>query len=142
MAYLTEGDLTSHIYQEVIEEITRNDSNVATEAIEAAIDEAKSYLNRFDTTLLFAENPTPNDKNLKMKVKDMACWHLVKLANPNINFEVFKEAYDDAIKWFVLITKGQLDPEGWPEKADDEETEWPEGGTVYWTSNEQRDQHL
>lgn len=143
MPYLVEADLKTHLRDEVVDEIIAADGTIVTKAIDAAIAEAKSYLNRFDTAQLFhATTPVPTDENLKSKVKDMVCWHLIKLANPNVNFEVFRTAYEDALRWFEFIMKGQIDPADWPAKPDDVLTEWPEGSTVYATSNDKRTQHF
>jgi hypothetical protein len=138
MAYLTKDDLASHLYGENIDAITRQNDALVTEAIDAAVAEAKSYLSKYDLTKLFADAPIPDDVNLKRKVKDIACWNLLVLANANANLELFKMAKDDAIKWLVNIQKGQADPEGWPYPDDDPDTAVNEGGTISWSSNTQR----
>jgi hypothetical protein len=184
MAYLTQSDLTTHIYAEVITDIIRNylltystlsafpasgvkgrkykatDTSktyiwngvayeeitvfdIVAEAINAAIAEAKSYLSRFDRTKLFDDTDPDfvNDINLKSKVKDIACWQLIKLANPNIDVAMFRVAYEDARSWFRDIQKGNADPEGWPYPADDADTCYKEDNTVQWHSECKRDNH-
>lgn len=116
MAYLSEADLTTHIYSEIITEITRADATLAPKAISAAIAEAGSYLSKYDLTKLFADSFA--DENLKNKVKDIACWMLVKLSNPNIDLSLFRTAYEDAIKYFDKVIVGKIDPDGWPYKPD------------------------
>ncbi len=127
---------------EIVDKITRDDDTIADTAIAAAIAEAKSYLAKYDTADLFGDTPTVADANLKMKVKDMACWHLVKLANPNVNFELFRTAYEDAIEWLKEIRSGEGgDPEGWPYKEDDADTDRTEGQGFYSSSNTKRSNH-
>jgi phage gp36-like protein len=138
MAYLQKDDLATHLYGENIDEITRNSDLLVTIAINAAISEAKSYLNKYNLDLLFGDPPTPADENLRNKVKDLACWHLVSLANPNINYEVFRDRYEKSLRWFEFVMKGQMDPQGWPYKEDDADTPYNEGGSISWTSETKR----
>jgi hypothetical protein len=182
MAYLTQSDLVTHIYPEVITDIIRNylltystlsafpasgikgrkykatdtslyyvwngvayeeitNVDVCQIAIDAAIAEAKSYLSRFDRTKLF-DDGDPDfvvDANLKNKVKDIACWQLIKLANPNIDVAMFRVAYEDARSWFRDIQKGNADPEGWPYVTEDDDTCYKENNTVQWHSECRRE---
>lgn len=186
MPYLTQQDLTTHIYPEIITEIIRDykteyanvaafpligitgrqyislaDSKVyrwngdsyyettpfdlVTKAINAAVAEVKSYLTKYDLFKLFGDDITPavvDDEHLRNIVKDVACWYLVRLANPNIDLALFRTIYEDAIKWLQLVQKGQADPAGWPYPEDDPNTEEDESaGTVRWSSNQKRGQH-
>lgn len=138
MAYLVKADLASHLYGANIDEITRNNDSLVTLAINTAVAESKSYLSKYDLSLLFADTPTPADENLKSKVKDIACWHLVTLANPNINIDMMRLRYEDAVKWFINIMKGQCDPADWPYPADDADTDVNEGGPITFFCNTQR----
>lgn len=143
MALLTKADLYTHMYKEVIEEIVRStsdsDSKVA-EAISTAEEEAQAYLNRYDIATMFTE--TFESKLLRNKVKDMACWHLVVLANPNINLELFRTIYEDAIKFFEKVMKGLVDPQGWPLRTDNTDSPQDDAGNVYWTSQPKRQNHF
>ena len=143
MAYLVKADLYTHIDEEIIDQLTRNDDGKVTTAIAVALDEAKSYLGRFDIASLFNDTtPTPDDANLKDKTKDLVCWHLLKLSNANSDLELFKEAYDDAIKWLLNVAKGLVSPDGWPLKTDDENTNMAEGALVGSSSNTKRVNHF
>lgn len=138
---LKKTDLYSHLYQEVIEEIVRStaaDNDVLQKAIIAAEAEAKAYLNRFDKAAMFV--PENEDELLRGKVKDMAMWHLCKLANPNVNLELAKTLYDDALKFFKMVMKGEVDPDGWQLK-DDAGTGLDESGHIEWSSNTKRRNH-
>jgi hypothetical protein len=141
MAFLTKADLASHIYADIIDEIIRGNDALADKAINAAVSEAKSYLRKYDLTVIF--DPSFEDENLKDKVKDLACWKLVKLANPNIDMNLFKTLYDDAISWLRDIMKGQADPDGWPYKSDNPDTPVSEqDNDVTYSSNKKRWQHF
>lgn len=143
MAYLIISDLTTHLRTEIIDKITRETDSIANTAISAAIAEAKSYLGKYNLDALFDDGHASfvNDPNLKMKVKDLACWHLVKLANPNVNVSMFRTAYEDAISWLESIMKNQADPAGWVYKTDDEDTDRVEGQGFFSTSNAARTNH-
>lgn len=143
MPFLVKADFNTHIYEEIIDEITRTDDTIITKGIDAAIGEAKTYLSRYDRTALFT--PTVSDaliEHLRSVVKDIAAWHMVKLANPNIDLKLFRTNYEDAIKWLEKVQKGQADPEGWPYKTDDPATPGNENSGVQWSSNQKRNQHF
>jgi hypothetical protein len=145
MPYLTKDDLTSHIYADLITEIVRGNDDIVDKAIKTAIAEVKAYLNKYDLEKLFSDQV--DDENLKDKVKDVACWKLLKLANPNINIDFFKILYDDAIKFFTSIMKGQCEPDGWPYKVQPQDqvngtlSTDVNGTSISWSSNSKRHQH-
>lgn len=117
--------------------------DMVTKSIDAGIAEAKSYLGKYDLDALFddADANFVDDAILAMKVKDLVCWHLVKLANPNVSLALFRTAYEDAIAWFKDIMKGQMDPDGWPYKTDDEDTGRTEGQGFFYNANTKRTNH-
>lgn len=142
MALLTKDDLGTNMYPEVVDEITRtNDADVST-AISRAEMEARSFLNRYDLATMWAAPWSTTEQGLYLKglVVDIATWFLVKKANPNINIEVARTAYVDAIKTFTEIQKGIRDPE-WPLKPNDPDTLNDEGGHIFWDSNAKRRNH-
>ena len=138
MSLIQISDLSTHIYPEITDVITRSDTSIVTNAINNAESEAKSYLNRFDIVAMFS--PTYTDQWLKSLVKDIACWHLIKLANPNINMELFRASYEDAISYFKNVMKGNFDPL-WPLRVDDPETPFDESGHISSSSNIKRSNH-
>ena len=138
MPLLTAADLQTHIYPEITDVITRSNTSIVTIAINNAESEAKSYLNRFDIVTMF--NTTYTDQWLKSLVKDIACWHIIKLANPNINMELFRASYEDAISYFKNVMKGNVDPL-WPLRIDDPETPFDESGHISSSSNIKRSNH-
>ena len=144
MPIITPTDLSTHIYAEVINEITRADSTLVTKAIDTAIQETKMYLSRYDLVQLFGTDtvaPTITDEHLKSLVKDITCWHLIRLANVNVHYDVFKNAYRDAIKTLKAIMKGSASPDGWPYKDTTDEN-LPEGSAISWQSERKRENYF
>lgn len=139
------SELSTHLYPEIIAQITRDDESIVTRAILAAQSEVASYLHRFDAEGMLATESTATGQgleHLKSLVKDVSCWQLLKLANPNINLELFRSMYEDAIKFLDKVMKGQATPIGWPLKVDNDETDQDEGiGVVEWDSNTKRSNH-
>jgi hypothetical protein len=138
------GDLQTHLYSEISEEIVRGNEDLITTAISVGISEAKSYLGKYDLVQLFGTvdvDPTLTDDNLKNKVKDIAAWQLVKLANPNIDLKLFRTAYEDAIRWLERIQAGKQDPDGWPYKPVDPVTGVDLYSSVKASSNYKRSNH-
>lgn len=143
MAYLIQADFKTHIYAEIITEITRSDNTICPIAINEAISTAKGYLSRFNKTKLFDDAATGfvNDPQLLAAVKDIAVWRMIRLANPNLSIEMARTNYEDAINWLKDVQKGIADPDGWPYKDDDTDTDFPEGNAVSYTSNTKRSNH-
>lgn len=140
MPYLTKDDITTHLYPEVRDEITRGNDALITNAINSGTSMAKSYLNRYDILAMFGDAntaPTYQDDMLDNLVKDIVCWQLIRLANPNINLELFRSSYEDAIKFFERVQQGKVDPV-WPLRPDDPNTLPDEAGLVQYISNTKR----
>jgi hypothetical protein len=148
MPFLVRADLTTHLNDEIITEITRADDTKVTKAIAAAVGEAKSYLSRFDLLKIFGnastdpEVPEEQLETAKDFIKQIAVWKLIKICNASINLELAKTSYDEAITWFTKIQKGGADPEGWPYKADDPATLNDENSFVQFTTNQKRNNHF
>ena len=127
--------LSSHIYPEILAEITRDDNGaLATTAISTAIQEVKAYLSKYDLVQLFGD-PVANtaatftDGYLTHLVKCVACWQLIILGNPNLHYEHFRTLYDDAISQLKSIQKGTMQPPSWPYMNTVGET-FPQGDAV------------
>ena len=143
MPIITPSDLATNIYPEIITEITRTDNTITTRAIDTAIQEAKMYLARFDLVQLFGAGITPpavRDEYLKSLVKDLACWHLLRLSHVGIDYAAYRTAYEDAIGSLKNIMTGQAQPQGWP-YADTTGEETPEGDSISWSSNPKRNNY-
>jgi len=140
MPIITSADLSTNIYSEIITEITRTDSTITDRAVNAAILEAKMYLSRFDLVQLFGTDtaaPSVADEYLKTLVKDLACWHLIRLSNTNVDYATYRTAYQDAITALKNIQSGGAQPQGWPYQDTHAETA-PPGDAISWHSNPKR----
>jgi hypothetical protein len=143
MPLITSADLATNIYPEIITEITRSDGTVTDRAIAAAIQEAKMYLGRYDLVQLFGTDtvaPSISDEYLKCLVKDLACWHLLRLSNAGIDYTAFRTAYLDAVAALKNIMAGQASPEGWP-YVDTTSESAPPGDSISWSSNPKRNNY-
>ena len=143
--YLVKEDLYSHIYPEIVDTISRENDNIITKALIAGVTETKAYLSKFDLLALFGDDTTPptiTDDFLKLICSQVAAWNLCKLSNPNINLELLRTNYLDAIKTLEKIQKGTMDPE-WPRKGDNTiTTGFNEGQTINWKSNPKKTHHF
>jgi hypothetical protein len=143
MPIITQADLATNIYAEIITEITRADITITDRAINAAIQEAKMYLGRYDLVQLFGTDitsPVIQDEYLKSLVKDLACWHLLRLSNAGIDFTAYRTAYQDAINALKTIMAGQAQPQGWP-YIDTTSESAPQGDSISWNSNPKRNNY-
>lgn len=140
MPIITSADLSTNIYAEIVTEITRSDTTIADRAVNAAILEAKMYLGRFDLVQLFGTDttsPAVQDEYLKTLVKDLACWHLMRLANTGVDYGVYRTSYQDALAALKNIQAGLVQPQGWP-YADTRTETAPPGDAISWHSNPKR----
>jgi len=139
--FLTQGELKSHIYDEVANEITRNDDSIIIEAIDTAIDEMKGYLTKYDTVACM-DNVLPAARNKKLLsiCKQVSTWHLIQLCNTNINYDKHLELYELAIKWLADVQKGNIVP-SLPLPAVNPAS--PQANqSVKWNSNPKRKHHI
>ncbi len=144
MPIITVAELETKLYAEVITEITRGDIAIAEIAIATAEQECKMYLSRYNLTQLFGTPATPpvvQDEYLKSIVKDVACWHLVRLNNTGVEHSTSRVAYTDAVEVLKSIKTGALQPDGWPYKEAETNTSLPESNAINWNSNPKRSNH-
>ncbi len=111
---VTPLDFNTHLYDELIEAIDRNDEDILNDAIASAEGQAMGYLSRYDTDALFSAVDGDRDPTLLMYLKDMAVWHFIALANPNTDVAMRKTRFDDAIGWLKDIQSGKIVQKKWP----------------------------
>lgn len=125
--FLTVSELNTHLYGEIITEITRftpgsgqtaNDNDIAKKAIKTGEAEVKSYLSAYDIETLFSAGGDDRDEHLLSIVKDVATWRLICLANPNVEMSLREKLYDDAISFLTKVQSGKAVP-AWPYKPSD-----------------------
>jgi phage gp36-like protein len=139
MAFLEKSDLESHLYEESIDVITREDDDLVTAAIDAAIGEAKGYLGAYDTDSIFDEAGSDRNALLLVFCKDIAIWHLVVLCNAGADMALRQDRYERAIAWLKGVQKGDIAAD--LPKAEDEDGE-ETGAIIRYGSNDQRTNHF
>lgn len=143
MPVITITDLHTHLYPEVIAEICRGNDDIASQAIETATREAALYLGRYNLPALLGNEtglPDFTDALLQQMIKDIACWHLLRLSNTQAEQALFRQAYLDTLKKLDAIRCGLLEPAGWP-YATQNDTAVPPGDAIAYSSNNKRENH-
>lgn len=137
--FLEIEELKTHVRSESMASIIRSDETIGQAAIDGAMVEAKGYLTRFNTAIIFGAVTDERNQLLLIFVKDIAVWHLVNLCNPNIDLKLRKERYDRAIKWLEGVQKGMIVPD-LPLAVDDDGN--TSGDIIRYGSNQKRKQHF
>lgn len=140
MAFLTPEELYTHLYEEVIDEITRNDDAKAATAIDAAAEEARGYLTMYDTEAIFAATGNNRNPILLLYIKDIAVWHFINLANPNVEMQLRQDRYEKAVKWLEKVQAGKTNPLLPLPAAPQDGT--PLENFLKWGSNKKRNNHF
>lgn len=135
------------LYPEIIETITRDSEEAAQLQILAAESLCKTYLSRYDLTAAFGDDETPPSVDsplLKKLVKIIASYYLVRMANPNIDLELFRSDYEDAIELLKDIRDGKNSIAELPYPSDDPATPEDESNQtgISWDSNPKRKNHF
>lgn len=139
MAFLTPTELDTHLYGEVRTEIHRGQESILQAAIDAAIEEVKSYLSAYDTVAAFAATGSNRNALLLLYTKDIAVWHYIQLANPNVEMELRQLRYENAIAWLSKVQKGQATPSlPYPTPPVDTNGDGHSDGYIKWGSNLKR----
>jgi len=129
--FISKEELGSVIYGYQLDQITEGDESIALEAINAAIEEVKSYLTgnnkkewfdgriQYDVEAIF--NATGQDRNsiILAQIKTISKWHIVELSNSDIIYETAKERYDRAINYLNKLAKGEITLSSLPVKTEE-----------------------
>jgi len=110
MAFLTPAELNTHLYGEVVDEITRDQVEIAQSAVDAAIEEAMGYLSGYDRPAILAQTGANRNPVLLLYMKDIAVWHFINLANPAVEMELRLQRYEKAIAWLKSVQAGKAVP--------------------------------
>ena len=111
LMFLTPEELKSHMYAHIVEEITEGDEQIVLQAIEAAVEEVRSYLRpRYDTDRIFAAEGSERNALVLENTKIVTVWNLIKLSNVETIYEIWKERYDRVIKYLEGVAAGTRTP--------------------------------
>lgn len=139
--FLTVVELSTHIYGELVDAISREDDDIPQRAINGALHEVKGYLGDFDTTTIFGETGDNRNPLLLIYIKDIAVWHFIVLANPNIEIALREKRYDNAIAWLKGVQSRKITPE-LPLKPTDNPTGENGVSRIIHGSNPKRSNHF
>lgn len=109
--FVENSEIKTHLYGEKVSTITREEGDILTSAIRAAIAEVEGYLSAYDTKEIFESTGDNRNPILLLYVKDIAVWHFIQLANPNIDLQLRLERYEKAISWLDKVMRGQVMPD-------------------------------
>lgn len=109
MAFLTTSDLYLSILQDELDEITRGDTAIVTQAMLAAETEMRQWLyDTFDVDTVFAQTSTSRHALLVQYGSDIAIYFIVARGMAGQDFEDRKSRYDRAINWLKSAAKTDL----------------------------------
>lgn len=109
--FLSPEEVKTHLYNGVVDEISRADVTILQSAIDAAIEEARGYLTAYDVAAIFAATGDNRNPILLLYVKDITVWHYIQLANPAVDMQLRLDRYEKAIKWFEKVQSGKTNPD-------------------------------
>lgn len=109
--FLTVEELSTHIYGELVDAISRDDDDIPQRAIDGAIFEVKGYLGDFDRDAIFTATDDDRHPLILIYTKDIAVWHFIVLANPNIEMSLREKRYDNAIAWLKGVQSRKITPD-------------------------------
>lgn len=134
---------STSLYPEVLSAITRNDPHAAELQILSAEELCKSYLFKYDLNAVFGTTDTPPthpSEFVKKLVKIIASYYLVRMSSPNVNIELYRLDYQDAMKMLEDIRDGRNNP-NLPYATDNPDTPEDEAGdSVFYASNPKQSQ--
>ncbi|MFV0482976.1 MAG: phage protein Gp36 family protein [Bacteroidales bacterium] len=134
--FLEAEELKSHLYSESVTAITQGDDTILQMAIDAALSEAKGYLQAFDQEAIFTAEGDNRNALLLTWCKDIAVWHFINIARPAIDYDIRERRYNAAIDWLKGVQKGQITPD-LPKPPTEEQV--PE---IIISSNPRRTNHI
>ena len=141
MSFITIEELRTHLHQESVETISRQDETVVLAAIDAAVAEAYGYLGAYDREKIFSASGDERNALLLTFVKDIAVWHFICLSNAGVEIQLRQDRYERAISWLRAVQKSEITP-NLPIAEDADNDGKPDGAQYIYGSNPKRSQHF
>lgn len=138
MAYLTAAEIISHLKIEIIDDVQEGYAQALDDAVLAAISEMRGYISFYDVAAILATTGAAREPILLLFTKDIAVWHFIQLANPNVDMELRQVRYERAIAWLKDVQKGNTVP-NLPLPVNEDET--VQTGKIKFGSNTKRNTH-
>jgi hypothetical protein len=141
--FLSSEELNTHLYQEIIDAVSRREDEqeeltILQASIDAALSEVKGYLSDYDIATIFDAEDDDRHPLLLTFAKDITIWHFLNLSNPSADLALRKARYDRAIEWLKGVQKGIIIPD-LPKPA--EPTDGTQTGSIRFGSNTPRENH-
>lgn len=136
--FLSTEELKTHLYEENVSVISRDNDAILTAALDGAIAEAKGYLAAYDRVAIFTSEGSERNALLLIFVKDIAVWHFINLCNAGTELELRQNRYNRAIDWLKSVQRGDVSPD-LPTKEDEAGNTI---GIIKFGSNPKRNQHF
>lgn len=109
MAFLTKTDLLTSILTEELDEMTRGDDAIVTQAALAAVTEMRQWLyDTFDVDTVFDADGDDRHPLLVQYGADLAIYYIVARGQGGQDFDDRKSRYDRAINWLKAAAKTDL----------------------------------
>jgi len=109
--FIKADELKTVIFDYQLQQIVGSDTTIVLTAIDAAVQEAKSYLAvGYDCETIFSAKGDNRNSLIVELIKDIALFKIVRLANVDIAYEKAKERYDRAIEYLDRVASGKLAP--------------------------------
>ncbi len=140
--FCTPEDIYTVIYEEKVEAISREDEKPLDDAIRAAVAEVGGYLGRYDLDGMLEKEDDERDFFLLSIIKTVAAWHFITLANVGVDYNIFRQRYEDAIEYLEKIQAGKASPRHWPPAPVDPITGNDPSGVFKFGSNPKRQNHF
>lgn len=138
--FVSTEELYTHLYPESIRAISGNDERLLLDALSAGEEEVRGYLHKFDLDKLFGAVGGERNALLVMRIKDVAVWHYINIAVPQIDYDDKRRRYEYSIAWLKGVQKGEIVP-NFPPKEDDDGNKINTGGMLIG-SNPKRGNHI
>lgn len=142
--FLQISDLKNNIYNYQVDQITEGDTAIVLQAMAAAEQELKSYLQGnhkkeyldgrflYDIDAIFSATGDDRNAMLLNCAINIAKWNIVDLCNVDILYEQAKERYDRAIAWLKDLASGKVNLSDLPKiKRNENDAENKASGFVY-----------
>lgn len=118
--FLQISDLKNNIYNYQVDQITEGDDGIVLQAMTAAEQELKSYLQgnnkkeyldgrlRYDVDAILSATGDDRNAMLLNCAINIAKWNIIDLCNVDILYEQAKERYDRSISWLKDLASGDV----------------------------------
>lgn len=112
MAYITQEELNTVLYEYQLDEIAEGDTDIIMQNIAAAEAEVRGYLaSAYDVATIFSQTGNARNPLLMEIVKSVTLWYVIRLSNVDILYSKVKDRYDRAVTWLKAVAEGTISPE-------------------------------